>query len=281
MERIREAVQRARQLRGDPKAILVHGARPVSQRAHAGDTVPGTIDYTTTRTIAVPRGVLEENRVVAGFDPCQFSDACKVLSTRVAHLLREKGWNTLAVTSPRGSEGKSLVATNLATSLAMEYHQTALLVDADLRRPSARRCLGLPDGPGLSDYLFGDATVESLLVNPGIRGLVVLSGGTPQLNSSEMLGSNRMAGLVQELRTRYASRIIVFDMPPLLEGADVLAFAPHVEAALLVVEEGQTSRDDVARAVDLLRGTQLIGTVLNKAHVERGRYETARTHRDE
>ena len=70
---------------------------------------------------------------------------------------------------------------------------------------------------------------------------------------------------MEELKARYASRIVVFDLPPLLAAADVLAFAPHIEAALLVVEEGKTQRDDIRRAAELLSSTHLIGTVLNKS----------------
>jgi Mrp family chromosome partitioning ATPase len=74
-----------------------------------------------------------------------------------------------------------------------------------------------------------------------------------------------MAALVRELKNRYRSRIVVFDLPPLLSGADVLAFAPHAEAALLVVEEGKTPAEDVTRAAELLSTTHLIGAVLNKS----------------
>ena len=194
-----------------------------------------------------------------------FTDAFKVLSTRVSQQLRANNWNTLAVTSPQPHEGKTLIAINLAISLAMEFHQTALLVDADLRRCTVRESLGLGPGPGLSDYLVSHTPVEQLLIHPGIEGLVVLPGGEPLLNSADLLGSRQMTELVKEAKNRYRSRIVVFDLPPLLAAADVLAFAPNVEAALLVVEEGKTRSEDVTRAAELLGATHLIGTVLNKS----------------
>ena len=82
-----------------------------------------------------------------------------------------------------------------------------------------------------------------------------------------MLGSAKMAELVQELKSRYPSRIVVFDLPPVLTAADALAFSPYVDAALLVVEEGRTPRDDVVRATEMLASTKLLGTVLNKSSV--------------
>jgi protein-tyrosine kinase len=264
MERIQEALQRAREQRETSARLS-----PVFKSATDATTVAtvggNEIAYTQTQTVPVAQDELKEHRVVSAYDPCLFSDAYKILSTQVARTLRENRWNTVAVTSPGASEGKTLVSVNLAISLAMEFHHTALLVDADLRRPTTRDCLGLPNGPGLGDYLLDDVPLERLLIRPDIRGLVVLPGGSPQLHSSEMLGSQKMASLVRELKGRYSSRIVVFDLPPLLSGADVLAFAPSIEATVLVVEEGKTSRDDVVRATELLAGTHLIGTVLNKA----------------
>jgi capsular exopolysaccharide synthesis family protein len=194
-----------------------------------------------------------------------FTDAFKILSTQISQRLRANKWNTLAVTSANEDEGKTLISVNLAITLAMRFQQTALLVDADMRRPGVRGAFGLEPGPGLSDYLLADTPIEQLLIHPGIEGVVLLPGGTPLSNSSELLGSRRMAELVQELKSRYRSRIVLFDLPPLLLGADVLAFAPCVDAALLVVEEGRTREEDVTRSVELLSGTHLLGTVLNKS----------------
>jgi protein-tyrosine kinase len=264
MERISEALQRARQERSD-RSSVGDGSRPGSVAASGTQVAVNKIVYTQTRSVDVPRGTLAEQRIVSGFDPCMFTDAFKVLSTRVSHKLRENNWNTLGITSPNEHEGKTVVAINLAISMAMEFHQTALLVDADMRRPKVRDTFGLQPGPGLCDYLVSHTPVEQLLIHPGIGGLVILPGGTPLSNSSELLGSRRMAELVEELKNRYRSRIVLFDLPPVLTGADVLAFAPQVDAALLVVEEGGTRGEDVTRAAGLLGETHLIGTVLNKS----------------
>lgn len=264
MERISEALQRARQERKSGESVFGDVAR-VGMAAGDGQPLAANIVYGPTRCLDVPREVLARQRIVSGFDPCMYTDAFKILSTHVAHKLHEHNWNTLAITSPNEHEGKTLTAVNLAISLAAEFHQTALLVDADLRRPTVRRTFELEPGPGLSDFLVSQVPVEQLLIHPGIDGLVVLPGGAPLLNSSELLGGRQMAGLVKELKNRYRSRVVVFDLPPVLSAADVLAFAPHVEAALLVVEEGRTRSEDVTRSVELLTETHLIGTVLNKS----------------
>jgi len=263
MERISEALQRAREERNLRRPAF--GESAGSAFASADGAEAANITYAHTRQIDVPRAILARQRIVSGFDPCMYTDAFKILSTHVSQKLHEHNWNTLAITSPNEHEGKTLVAVNLAISLAIEFHQTALLVDADLRRPSVRATFELGPGPGLSDYLLAHAPVEELLIRLDVDGFVILPGGAPLLNSSELLGSRRMSELVKELKNRYRSRVVVFDLPPLLSAADVLAFAPHVDAALLVVEENKTRTDDVIRAAELLSGTHLIGTVLNKS----------------
>ncbi|MGB5474191.1 MAG: exopolysaccharide biosynthesis protein, partial [Gammaproteobacteria bacterium] len=154
----------------------------------------------------------------------------------------------------------------LAISIAREVDHTVLLVDANLQQPDLLEHFGLPQRKGLSDYLTEDVPITELLFKPGILNrLVVLPGGRPLANSSEMLSSPRMGQLVAEMKSRYPGRIVIFDLPPLLTSSDTLAFAPHVDAALLVVEEGVTQKDELQQAVDLLSVTNIVGTVLNKA----------------
>ena len=266
MERIKDALERARSERAG-KGIGFGGSKtvvPMTADQESQESIE-QIKYTQTKTIDVSRNFLREKRIVTGFDQGAFSDAYKLLSTQVLQKMREKGWNVLAVTSPGENEGKTLTAINLAISLAKEVDQTVLLVDADLRHPSVDQYFGLRPGLGLGDYLQSGTPLEEILVHPGISGFVILPGGKPLPNSSEMLRSPKMAQLVQELKNRYPSRIVIYDLPPLLSAADALAFAPYVDAALLVVEEAKTSTDDISRAAGLLGSTHLIGTVLNKS----------------
>lgn len=264
MERIREALARAREERAHAGMSVGIANQPAGMKSSGNNTVD-RIEYTQTRTVKVARDVLRDKRVIAGFEPGIYTDSYKILHTHVLQKMRENGWNALAVTSPGQNEGKTLTAINLAISLAMEVDQTVLLVDANLRHPSVHQYFGMRDEPGLSDYLVSDTPLEEMLIHPDIGHFVILPGGRPLLNSSEMLGSPKMAELVQELKNRYPSRIVLFDLPPLLSVADALAFAPYVDAALLVVEEAKTGNEEIARAAGLLNSTNLIGTVLNKS----------------
>lgn len=226
--------------------------------------IPAPIVYTQTRTAAVTPAVLRERRIVATFESGPFSDAYKILRTQVMQRMRENGWNLLGVTSPGAGEGKTLTAVNLAVSLGMEASQTVLLVDADLRKPGLHAAFGLEAGPGLIDYLLDQVPLPDLLIHPGIQRLVLLPGGRPVTRSSELLTSSPMRALVGELKHRYASRMVVFDLPPLLNAADVLAFSPLIDALLLVVEAGRTQVEEVERSLALLSAVPIVGTVLNK-----------------
>ena len=262
MERIKQALERARAERARQPVPIS------SEQVSPAPTVTPVekVTYSQTRHIEVSRPVLREKRVVMGFDPCEFTDAYKMLRTQVLQRLNENHWNVLAVTSPGVGEGKTLTALNLAASLALEVDYTVLLVDANLRHPSLHEHLNIPGEPGLSDYLIEDTPLPELLVHPkGIDHLTILPGGRALLNSAEMLNSPKMSKLVDELKSRYAGRIVIFDLPPVLDASDAMAFSPYVDATLLVVEEGKTTKKEVENAVDMLSSTNILGTVLNKS----------------
>lgn len=263
MERIKKALERAR------LEQELAPQEPPAVKTDSGGTTSMDISYTRTKVLETPREFLKSRRVVAGFDPGDYVDAYKVLRTRALQKLRENNWSTLAVTSPNGNEGKTVTAINLAISLAWEVNHTVLLVDANLRKPSVHEYFGFTSQLGLSDYLLDRVPLADLLLNPrGIPRFIVLPGGRPIAQSSEMLSSPKMGALVSELKQRYPSRLVIFDLPD-LSTSDALAFAPYVDAMLLVVENGKTSRDALAQALDTLENTPVIGTVLNKADFTR------------
>ena len=266
MERIKEALDRAKKARGGSGAWSSDAkleANPWSRRVHA----PDGFNYTRTRSVTLSQDVLTRRRIVI-HESGSSADAYRILGSQVLQRMQAQEWNTLAITSAGAGEGKTITAINLAISLAMGVDRTVLLVDADLRAPRLHSVLGLPQGPGLSDYLISDVPLEQILVHPSIGKLVVLPGGKALTNSSEMLASRKMASLVQELKTRYSTRYVIFDLPPLLNAADALAFSPMADAVLLVVEDSKTRREDVARAAQLLGRQNLLGLVLNKARRE-------------
>jgi protein-tyrosine kinase len=262
MERIKQALEKARQERALRQGVPT--AQGSTQR-----TRTDVITYDQTRSIDLDDAVLRENRIVTGLEPSAFTEAYNILRTQVLQRFKENNWNVLAVTSPGSGEGKTLTAINLAISIAREVDYSVLLVDANLRHPWMLEHFGLSRRQGLSDYLTGEFPLSELLIQSGrIEHLVMLPAGQALANSAEMLNSPKMAELVKEMKSRYHSRVIIFDLPPVLTSADALAFTPYVDAALLVIEEGQTQKQDVERAVELLSNTNIVGTVLNKAEAK-------------
>jgi protein-tyrosine kinase len=139
-------------------------------------------------------------------------------------------------------------------------------VDFDFKRPTLAARLGLSPEFGGGRYLVGSARVEDCLYHPeGFERLVILPARKTLSNSSEILAGPRSRELVNELRSRYPERIVLFDLPPVLSADDALSFAPLVECGLVVAAEGSTRRDDLVRTVELLHKTPLVGTVLNRA----------------
>jgi non-specific protein-tyrosine kinase len=188
----------------------------------------------------------------------------KVLRTKIQHLTRSRGWRTVMITSPGEAEGKTLTAVNLALTFAKAYNQTVMLVDCDLRRQDVHKTLGYECGLGLVDYLSGNQGLKELITWPGIGQMTVISGGATALNSAELLGSVRMKALVQELKSRYDDRYVLFDAAPVLSGADAIALAAHVECIVMVVEDGKTALRDASKALAMLPPEKFLGFVLNR-----------------
>lgn len=232
-----------------------------------------TIQYTKTRRHEPNPRLWAAERILATIDDEAAIDAYKLLRTRVMQRLDQNQWNTLGITSSLAGEGKTLTAINLAMSIAQKFDRTVLLVDGDLRRPSVHRKLGFEPEAGIIECLRGEVAVPDVLVNVGVERFVVLPGRTGTRVSSELLSSPQMAELVRELKERYPSRIVLFDLPPVLSGDDVVAFAPNLEAMLLVIEDGRASRQELSKALELLDQTPVIGTLLNRSSAQGRGYD--------
>jgi protein-tyrosine kinase len=220
--------------------------------------------YLESRSVELDLQKLEENRCVGIFSDSLEVDFYKVLRTQILHRTRENGWNTVMITSTLPGEGKTLTSINLALTFAKEFNQTVLLVDCDLRRQSIHRYLGLSSDKGLIDYFMNGKSLKDLIIWPGIEKFSFISGGKTIQNSTEFLGSAKMKDLVTEMKTRYDDRYVLFDMPPILTGADAIAFTPMVDCILLVVEVGKTSIHDIKKALKLIPEDKFMGFVLNR-----------------
>jgi capsular exopolysaccharide synthesis family protein len=273
MERIKQAIEKVKsQHAGETnRAKLGHGTAPKTQPTIVCDELTD-IRYTYTRVVKPDMVHLERNRIVAfnKDDPkCMTFD---LLRTHVLQKMEENGWRTLAITSPTPEAGKTVIAINLAMSIAQQTNKTAMLVDFDLRRPKVGTYLGIPMEKSLNDLLEGTAELSDVLINPDLPRLVVLPTKMSVKNSSETLSSRRIADLIGELRDRYKSRVVIFDLPPVLVTDDAIALLPQIDCILMVVANGMSTRPEIEECLRLLPKAKLIGTILNKGEAEQKAY---------
>lgn len=215
------------------------------------------------RTATVDVAAMERYGVIQqGIDPAAMR-AYKILRTQLLRKLDAEGWKSLAVTAIGVGDGKTVTALNLAISLARDVNTRVTLVDLDLQRPAVATYLGLRAELGLDSYLAGNATLEQITYDIGIERLAVIPTLGPVPQSSEMLTSPAMMALLEDLRA--LGQIVIFDLPPMLLGDDVLALAPHADAVLLVVGEGTTSRSALEGARTVLEDMRIAGVVLNRS----------------
>lgn len=264
MEKIKKALEQAR------KESNSFAAATPDTTLSAKDTPDpvkdiANIKYSKTKVVNIPRKVQVKNHLISCHNFGPEVDAYKVLRANVIRNMKAKNWKTLAVTSARPKEGKSLTAINLAITLAKEVNHTVLLADFDLRKPRVHQFFDYYPKYGLSEVINGEVKVEDVLINPSIPRLVILPGNNPINNSSEALSSPALVRMVKELKSKYTDRYIIFDMPSVLEADDTLVFADYVDAYLLVIEDGKTSEHDLRRVFDMLGVEKLLGTVLNKS----------------
>lgn len=177
--------------------------------------------------------------------------------------------NRIMVTSSLAGEGKTFTAINLAMSMAMELDHTVLLVDADVSKPSVMRSLGLPSGPGLMDLLVGSQTeMSDVLLRTNVEKLTLLPSGTMHPRATELLASDAMSALVEEMGRRYPERIIIFDSPPLLMTTESRVLASHMGQIVMVVKAGQTQRTQVRHALETIERCPIKLMVLNQVREE-------------
>ena len=212
------------------------------------------------------------NRCVGLFEGSPALESYKILRTKIQHRTKAHGWNTVMITSVRPAEGKTLTAINLALTFAREFHQTALLVDCDLKRQSVHKYLGLKSKQGLVDYLQHGRPLPEIIIRPGLNRFSLISGGGTVENSAELLNSPRMGALVREMKTRYADRFVIFDSPPILGCADALALFTHVDCLLMVVEAGRTTTHELQAAMEHVPAEKFLGFVLNRQNNQQNGY---------
>jgi Mrp family chromosome partitioning ATPase len=276
MERIRRALELARAEREKARRVSGAAARgpdaipilvdiPVAQASSANEPFRNTLELQPNME------QLRRSRLLAPGLVGPAAEGFRMLRTQVLQRMQQRGWNTLAVLAPTAGDGATTVALNLAMAIAADPKRSALVVDFNLRSPGVANALGIPGEPGVEQCLMKEYRLEEVFVRlKGYERLLIAPAAGAVAQSSEFLASDGARNLVAEVKTRYADRMVLFDLPPALGSDDALGFAPLVDAVLLVIAEGRTRIEDVQRCLELLKDRPVVGTVLNRARTGAG-----------
>jgi capsular exopolysaccharide synthesis family protein len=217
------------------------------------------------------RRTSQSAHLVSDLDPkSPVVEAYRTLRTNLRYASAGGELRSVLVTSPGPGEGKSTIAANLACVMARSG-QRVITVGADLRRPTLRKYFGMEDnGRGLSNILVGEATLDDCLIRSSEKNLMVLTSGPKPPNPAELLETERMRTLVEELEER--ADMVIFDAPPVIAVTDALIIASLVDGVLLVINVGTVPRELAKRSKEQFDavGARLLGVVLNRVDVREG-----------
>jgi receptor protein-tyrosine kinase/non-specific protein-tyrosine kinase len=272
MSRIEKALEEALKLREEKKEVARPAPPPipsvvasvrereplvVGTRKHEFPEVQAVYDQSAASPFLVS---IHQSRSV-------YAEHYRKIRSSLLSKTRQGQGSTILLTSSIMGEGKTITSLNLAVAMAKGVDHTVLLVDADLRRPSVLRYLGIESGRGLSDYLADESLdLSELLIKTGIGKLVLLPAGTPMENPSELVTSIRMKELIAELKRRYHDRYIIFDAGPLLLSAECATLASWVDGVLFVVQEGRIQQKTVQQGFELIKDCNIYGVVMNNVN---------------
>lgn len=221
------------------------------------------------RTVEISASACEQNRVLLSDEQLravpQADAAYRLLRGRVQQRLKRNNWFSLAVASPGQNDGKTLTALNLALSIAREKQRPVYVLDLDMRNPSVCAYLGIQDVRPLPDYFVGDAAPGDVLVQTSVPYLVVAGALRPVDGASEMLAGARFEELLSYIRLRSPDAVVILDLPPVNVTDEALVVAPRVDATIVVVSEGKTERNALARTLSVLSEYSVAGVIVNRA----------------
>jgi len=291
MNTIEQAAKRLEQLRragvevpASPSAPITAepiAATPPPSAATVTAKVPGAaaeVDDRRSREVSVDLARMRRaGLLVPGQPRSQLEEEFRIIkrplleNVRNPTAMRPERANLIMVTSAVAGEGKTQTAINLAISIAMELDHTVLLVEADVLRPSALDRLGVTAAKGLLDKLESpQLDLSDVLLRTNIPKLTLLPAGTASSRSTELLASDAMDKLLEELASKYADRVIIFDTPPLLSTTESRVLASHMGQVVMVMEANNTPINTVKQAFATVESHPVVLSMLNKYRGPKG-----------
>lgn len=296
MERIQAAIQKAKEQRGEALAGAPgaahqaaypapspggHPAPPPAGAGHSANTAQTVAAARAARSgrVAAP-GAGQAWGEIASFEPdarfmarnrvVTFADAdpahvtFDMMRTKLLRTLRQNGWTSIGITSPTEDCGKTTTSLNIAFSLSHQPEVKTVLVDLDLRRPAVAKHLGLTTPQSMASVLRGTRPIPENFVRYGDN-LAIGTNASGMRDSAELLLNPATAQGVAAIKHAFAPDVILYDLPPMLQSDDVMAFLPHLDCVLLIAASEKSRLDEVDKCEqELSEQTQVLGVVLNK-----------------
>lgn len=192
------------------------------------------------------------------------------LKAQIFHRLSNPP-HSILVTSTTPGEGKTMVAVNLALAISKEIHRKAVLIDADLRKPSIHLDKS-EDRKGLSNYLSDGVPLSEVLRKSEIENLQIITAGPPAPKAAELIGSKRMGEFMKSLKEIGDSTYMVIDSPPVFSTTEPVLLSKMVDGVIFVVMAGRTPKEAISRATKSLDREKIIGIVFNQTELKPSSY---------
>ena len=267
MEHIRQAVERAKES-GVADKSPQEQTRPAPQQPPSrANTGAAGIAQSWGKEVTLNGAHLISKRIVSHDIGDVRSKSFDMLRTQVLQSMDKASWQILGVTSPTPECGKSVIAANLALSIARQPDRAVLLVDLDLQKAQIADYLGLKCDQGLLSVLQGQTTLSNSLIRARIRNqqLLVLPCEKPTLDSSAWMASRPMSAMLQEIRRDFKGFTVILDLPPILTSDDVITILPQIDCTLFVTAIGSSTLAEIKECNKYLETTPVVQVVANKA----------------
>jgi capsular exopolysaccharide synthesis family protein len=191
------------------------------------------------------------------------AEAFRLLGVRLRHLRRDRALKKVLITSTIPQEGKSMVAGNLACTLALKTQQRVLVLEGDVRRPSLSKMFGLGKNTGLCEWLEGERTLAASIYHLATPGLWILPAGSAPSRALELLQSGKLSMLMDQLTVWFDW--IIIDSPPVLPLADTSVWMRLADGILLTTRQGATEKRQLQRGLEAIESKKLIGALVNSS----------------
>jgi protein-tyrosine kinase len=248
--------------------------RPVRQQRQPAPEAPA-LPRPVFPQVACDRDLAVQNRILLPGTPLaqdgSVTAAYRMIRARLQNLISTNSWKTLAITSPEPGEGKSVTALNLALSFSRDEAKNIFLVDLDMRNPTVCKYLGVRPEYSVIDYFTGNCEPQNMFFSVGPSNLAIAGNTEISDLASELLAGDRLEQLFDYITSVAPNSLVLIDLPPILITDEALMIAPRVDATMLVVADGQTRRDSLLKARQMLADFTFAGVVLNKSPESTGK----------